>query len=43
MTDKPALEEQQETAKPNPQDEKRDMEQVQEDAAYERETERGYQ
>ena len=43
MTDKPTPTDQSNTAEPGPQQKKRDMEQVQEGAAHERETERGYQ
>ena len=43
MADKPTPTEQPNTSEPDPQQKKPDMEQVQEDAAHERETERGYQ
>jgi hypothetical protein len=43
MADKPTSTEQPNTNEPEPQQQKRNMEQVQEDAAHERETERGYQ
>ncbi len=43
MADKPAPTEPPNSSEPDAQEKKRDLEQVQEDAAHERETERGYQ